>query len=221
MSARNRLYLAAACATGAALLVSGCKTKGELVVDEGVGVTAVRGACPAVGVPDYTGDITLFRTPGSTAASDIDLVASMTKVRSQCNDQAGDKVTATASFEVQARRSDTREARSVQLPYFVTVLRGGSAVVAKRTGTVTVNFAAGQERASATGSGNAFIDRAEATLPADVRERITRRRKAGDADAAIDPLSDPQVRAAVNRANFELLVGFQLDDKQLTYNVTR
>lgn len=221
MSDRKRLFAAASIAVGAALIVAGCKTKGELVVDEGVGVTAVRGACPAVGVPDYTGDVTLFRSLGSTAAADIDVVANLTKVRSQCNDQAGDKVTATASFEVQARRTDTRGARAVALPYFVTVLRGGTAVVAKRTGTVTVNFADGQERATATAQGNAFIDRAEATLPADVRERITRKRKAGDADAAIDPLSDPQVRAAVNRANFEVLVGFQLDDRQLAYNVTR
>jgi len=221
MTARNRLFPAAVIVAGAAMLVAGCKTKGELVVDEGVGGTAVRGACPAVGVPDYTGDITLFRTPGSTAATNVDVVASLTKVRAQCNDQAGDKVTATASFEVQARRTDTRGARSVALPYFVTVLRGGTAVVAKRTGMVTVTFADGQERASVTGQGNAFIDRAEATLPEDVRERITRKRKAGDADAAIDPLSDPQVRAAVNRANFEVLVGFQLDDKQLAFNVTR
>lgn len=221
MSARIRLFAAATTALGAGLLVAGCASKGELVVDDSVGVTAVRGACPAVGVPDYTGDLTLFRTPGSTAAADIDVVAAMTKVRSQCNDQAGDKVTATTTFEVLARRTDTRGARTVTLPYFVTVLRGGTAVTAKRTGTVTLTFADGQERASATGQGAAFIDRNEATLPADVRERITRKRKAGDADAAIDPMSDPQVRAAVNRASFEVLVGFQLDDKQLAYNVTR
>jgi hypothetical protein len=221
MSARNRLFAAALTATGGAMILAGCHTKGELVVDDSVGVTAIRGACPAVGVPDYTGDITLFRVPGSTAAADLDVVADLTKVRSQCNDQAGDKVTAATTFEVQARRTDTRGARSVQLPYFITVLRGGSAVVAKRTGMVTVNFADGQERATATGQGAAFIDRAEATLPEDIRERITRKRKAGDADAAIDPMSDPQVRAAVNRASFEVLVGFQLDDRQLAYNVTR
>ncbi len=221
MSAYSRLFAAATIAVGAAVIVSGCRSKGDLVVDEGVGITAVRSACPAVGVPDYTGDVTLFRTAGSTAAADIDVVANLTKVRSQCNDQAGDKVTAIATFEVQARRTDAHGARSVTLPYFITVLRGGSAVVAKRTGTVTINFADGQERASATGQGSAFIDRAEATLPEDIRQRITRKRKAGDADAAIDPLSEPDVRAAVNRANFEVLIGFQLDDKQLAYNVTR
>ena len=58
-------------------------------------------------------------------------------------------------------------------------------------------------------------------MPADIREKITRQRKAGEADAAIDPLSQPEVKAAVARATFELLVGFQLDQNQLNYNGTR
>ncbi|MBS0482946.1 MAG: hypothetical protein JSR96_12540, partial [Proteobacteria bacterium] len=106
-------------------------------------------------------------------------------------------------------------------PYFVTVLRGGSAVTAKRVGQVTLNFADGQERAQVSGTGSAYIDKAEATLPADIRDRITRRRKAGEADAAIDPLSQPDVKAAVARATFEVMVGFQIDQGQLTYNATR
>lgn len=203
-----------------AVLLAGCSSRGDIVVDEGVGITAVRGACPAVGIPDYTGDITLFRNPGSTTADNIDVVATMTNVRSQCNDE-GEQVFATASFDVLARRTDTQGARQVTLPYYVVVLRGGNAVVTKRIGNVVLDFADGQERAQATGQGIAYIDRAEATLPEDIRQRITRRRKAGDPDAAVDPLSDPEVRAAVNRANFEVLVGFNLDERQLAYNVTR
>ena len=65
------------------------------------------------------------------------------------------------------------------------------------------------------------MNRADASLPADIREQITRRRKAGDPDAALDPLADPAVRAAVQRATFELLVGFQLSEPQLRYNATR
>ena len=53
------------------------------------------------------------------------------------------------------------------------------------------------------------------------RECITRKRKAGDADAAVDPLAEPEVKAAVARATFEVLVGFQLDQNQLAYNATR
>ncbi|MFN3510357.1 MAG: hypothetical protein ACK4ZA_03280, partial [Tsuneonella troitsensis] len=67
----TRLRLAAVLMMGAA--IAGCKSDGELVVDQGVGITAIRTACPAVGVPDYTGDITTFRVPGDVSASNIDV----------------------------------------------------------------------------------------------------------------------------------------------------
>ena len=212
-------------ATGLALLAAalgGCKSKGDIVVDEGVGITAVRGACPAVGIPDYTGDITLFRTPGATDAGSIDVTAAITRLRPVGDEKSpGERVYPQTGFDVLARRTDTRGARTVELPYFVTVLRGGTAVVTKRVGTVTLNFADGQERAEAHAQAGAYIDRAEATLPDDIRRQITRKRKAGEADAAIDPLTLPSVRAAVARANFEVLIGFQLNEAQLAYNVTR
>ena len=222
MTARFRLLTAVALAAA----LAGCKTSGDIVVDEGVGITAIRSACPAVGVPDHTGDITLFRSAAAGATADnIDLVAAMSNVRSQCSDgkkaATSPKVYSSVTFTVSARRTDTRGARTVTLPYFVTVLRGGTAVISKRVANVTLTFADGQERATATGQGGAYIDRAEATLPADIRKRITRKRKAGDIDAAIDPLAVPEVKAAVARATFEVLVGFQLDQQQLTYNATR
>ena len=203
-----------------AAALAGCRGTGDIVVDQGVGITALRTACPAVGVPDYTGDVTLFRTPGSTTADNIDVVAQLTNVRSQCNEQ-GDKVYTTVTFDVQARRNDAGAARQVTLPYFVTVLRGGTAVVTKRVASVTLDFPAGQVRAQASGKGSSVVDKAEASLPQDVRDKLTRKRKAGDADAAIDPLAQPDVKAAVARATFEVLVGFQLDQNQLTYNATR
>ena len=58
-------------------------------------------------------------------------------------------------------------------------------------------------------------------LPEEVRRELTRERKAGDPNAAVDPLSDPKIRDAVDRANFEHLVGFQLTQDQLRYNATR
>ncbi|HUQ13051.1 MAG TPA: hypothetical protein VM055_02115 [Novosphingobium sp.] len=203
-----------------ALTLAGCAKKGELVVDSGVGVTALRTLCPTVGVPDYTGDVTLFSDPARTDMGALDMTAALTNVRSQCSESA-DKVYTAASFDVLARRSDVRGARHVDLPYFVTVLRGGSAVVTKRLGTVGIDFADGQDRAHGTGQAAAYVDRAEATLPEDIRKKLTRKRKAGDETAAVDPLTEPDVRAALARASFELLVGFQLDDKQLAYNATR
>jgi hypothetical protein len=216
MTARFRLISAIAMAAA----LAGCRSSGDIVVDEGVGISAVRGVCPAVGVPNNTGDVTLFRVPGDTTAGNIDVVAAMTNVRNQCND-GGDKVFTSVTFDVLARRSDTRGARQVTLPYFVTVLRGGRAVITKRVGQVTLNFADGQERAQASGQGGATVDKAEASLPADIRERLTRKRRAGQEDAAVDPLSDPAVKAAVARATFDVLVGFQLSQDQLVYNATR
>lgn len=200
--------------------LAGCSKEGELVINQGVGISAIRSVCPAVGVPDFTGDITTFRSAGNQSAANMDVTATITNVRSQCND-TGDKVYSEASFDVLARRTDTRGTRRVELPYYSAVLRGGSAVQAKRIGTVTIDFADGQERAQGNAKAGAFIDRAEATLPPEIREQITRRRKSGDADAALDPLADPQVKAAIARATFELLVGFQLTEAQLAYNATR
>lgn len=201
--------------------LAGCKSKGDIVVNEGIGITAVRTACPATGIPDYTGDITLFSGPGAQTASALDLTASITNLQTSCNEAGTADIFSEVSFDVFARRTDVREARSVSLPYFAVVVRGGSAVVSKQIGSVTLNFAPGQERTQARGKAGAVIERAEATLPADIRNQITKRRKSGDADAAIDPLSLPEVRAAVARATFELLVGFQLSDDQLAYNATR
>jgi hypothetical protein len=150
----------------------------------------------------------------------LDVSAAMTDLRTTCNDSAA-QIYSEATFTVNARRTDTRGARTVSLPYFVTVLRGGSAVVSKRIGTVTVAFADGQERASATAKAGSTISRADASLPDDIREKITKRRRAGDAEAALDPLADPEVKAAIARTRFEMLVGFQLTEDQLAYNVTR
>ena len=216
MIIRFRLMIA----LGMGLALAGCKTEGELVVNQGVGITAVRTACPAVGIPDYTGDITLFSSPTSRTLADLDMTAAITNLRSTCN-ESGERVYSEATFDVVARRQNTAGARTIELPYFSTVLRGGSSVVTKRVGTVQLAFADGQERAQASAKAGAFVNRADATLPEDIRRKITRERKAGDEDAALDPLADPDVRAAIQRATFELLVGFQLTEEQLRYNATR
>ncbi|MEO6152188.1 MAG: hypothetical protein ABIT09_07240 [Croceibacterium sp.] len=216
MTARKALFAV----TFAAAALAGCARSGEIVVEEGIGVTVLRSVCPAVGVPEYTGDVTLFNPAGAKTADAIDIAAAITNVRSTCND-TGQQVYTAATFDVVAQRRNTQGARTVQLPYFSTVVRGGTSVVAKRLGTVTLTFADGQARAQGSGTAGAYVDRAAATLPDDIRERITRRRRAGDDDAAVDPLTQPEVRTAISQATFELLIGFQLNDDQLGYNATR
>ena len=215
MKFRNALLIATVAAA-----LAGCARAGDIVVEQGVGITALRSVCPAVGVPDFTGNVTLFNPADARTADAIDITASLTNVRSQCND-AGAEVVSSATFDVLAQRRDTRGARTVTLPFYSTVVRGGNSVVAKRVGAITLNFADGQDRTWASGSAGAIVDREAATLPADIRERITRRRRSGEAEAAVDPLTQPDVRAAIARASFELLVGFQLTEDQLAYNATR
>jgi len=215
MHFRKALFVATAVAA-----LAGCGKTGEIVVEQGVGITALRTVCPAVGVPDFLGNVTLFSPEDARTLDALDVSAAITNVRSDCND-SGDKVYTSATFDVIAQRRDTSGARTVTLPYFVTVVRGGNSVVSKRLGEVTLNFADGQARTQASGTAAAYVDRAAATLPSDIRERITRRRRAGEAEAAIDPLTVPEVRTAVATATFEVLIGFQLTDDQLQYNATR
>lgn len=200
--------------------LAGCSKEGDLVVNQGVGITSVLTTCPAVGIPDYTGDVTMFKAVGNTTATNIDLSVNMTNLRSTCDD-TGEKVYSEATFDVHARRDDPRGARTVTVPYFVAVLQGGRAVQTKRLGQVTLSFADGETRTSASAKAGALVDRAAASLPEDVRERITRKRRAGDPEAALDPLANPEVKAAIARTRFEMLVGFQLTQEQLAYNATR
>ena len=204
-------------ALAAVVLLSACSKRG--LIDQG-GVWVERSACPIAGIPAGTGDITLFNPSNSIAANAIDVTATVTNLRVNCNEQ-GDQVVSTVSFDVVATRRDPTQARQVVLPYFDVVLRAGSQVSAKRLGRVGLNFAQGSYRAQTSGQAVAHVHRGAATLPADVQRTLTRPRKAGQASAAVDPLTDPAIRTAVANATFEHLVGFQLTEQQLRYNVTR
>jgi predicted kinase len=199
------------------LALAACSTEGQL---RETGVVVNRSACPAVAIPAATGDVTLFNPPGSRDAAAIDVVAEITNVRATC-DETGANIVSNVTFDVLAQRRDARGARDVVLPYFAVAMQGGTNVVSKSVGRVGLHFDDGQLRASTRGSAAGTVSRAAVTLPEDVRQQITRERKPGDADAAIDPLADPKVREAVRAASFELLVGFQLTQEQLAYNATR
>ena len=198
-------------------LLAGCTRKGN--IEEG-GIYTVRSACPQVAIPAATGDITLFDPVGSTAASAIDVEATITNVRSNCQ-EAGSEVISTATFDVVATRRSPAGAREVVLPFFDVVVQAGQNVVAKRIGQVALSFPAGSIRAQTSGQATARISRSAATLPDNVREILTKPRKVGDPDAAVDPMSDPAIRTAVANASFAHLVGFELTQEQLKYNATR
>ena len=195
----------------------GCAREGDIFQ---TGILTTYTACPAVAIPAPAGDITLFDPAGSRDADAIDVVAHMTNVRSTC-DESGEFIVTNATFEVSGRRRDNRGVREVALPYFATVIQGAGNVVAKRVSRVGLRFEDGQYRATTTGAATSQVLRSAATLPDDIRSQITRERRPGDPQAAVDPMADPAVRAAVERAHFEVLVGFELDQEQLRYNATR
>lgn len=200
-----------------ALAATGCSGDGDILA---TGIQVTRTACPLVAIPAATGDVTLFNPPSSRDAAAIDVVAHITNLRSTC-DESGEYITTTTTFDIYGQRRNPGGARQVVVPYFATVVQGDTNVVSKRVTQVALQFADGQSRASTRGTATGRILRSAATLPQNIRRQITRERKPGDIDAALDPLADPVVRAAVQRATFELLVGFQLTQEQLAYNVTR
>jgi hypothetical protein len=207
--------------TAAAVLLSlgllGCAREGDIFQ---TGILTTYTACPAVAIPAPAGDITLFDPAGSRDAAAIDVVANISNLRNTC-DETGEYIVTNATFEVSGQRRDNRGVREVVLPYFATVVQGDGNVVAKRVSRVGLRFEDGQYRARTTGAASTQVLRSAATLPDDIRTQITRERRPGDPQAAVDPMADPAVRAAVERAHFEMLVGFELDQEQLRYNATR
>ena len=207
-------------ALAAVTLLSACRHGGDLTSENGGGVYAVRSACPIAGIPAGTGDITLFNPPSSTDSRAIDVSATISDLRTTCQD-SGNDVVSTATFTVVGLRRDAGPARQVVLPYFNVELRGGSQIAAKQVGQVVLNFAAGDLHGWARVQATVRVNRGAATLPANVRAILTRPRKAGEAEAAVDPLADPAVAKAVANATFEQLIGFELTQDQLKYNATR
>ena len=198
-------------------LLPACNREGN---PEQGGIYVRRSACPIPGIPAGTGDVTLFDPSNSITADAIDVTATITNLRASCND-TGDQIVSTVSFDVVATRRDASAERQVVLPYFDVVLQAGNQVVAKRVGRVGLTFTAGSLRAQTNGQATVRVSRSVAQLPADIEKQLTRPRKAGQADAAVDPMTDPAIRTAVANATFEHLVGFQLSEQQLRYNVTR
>ena len=207
----------AAAAALLALGLLGCRHEGDIMES---GILTSYTACPPVAIAAPAGDVTLFNPAASRDSTAIDVVAQITNVRTTCDD-SGEFITTQINFDVQARRRDGQGARDVVLPYFVSVVQGNTNVVAKRVSQIGLHFAEGQVRTSTSATASSQVLRSAATLPDDVRRQITRERRAGDPNAAVDPMADPAVRAAVDRARFEVLLGFQLDQDQLRYNATR
>lgn len=179
-----------------------------------------RSSCPAVAIPTYAGQYTRFNPAQSRDADAIEFTAQISDVQSNCV-EGTDTLMTDLTFTVTAQRRKPGPAQQVYLPIFVALAQGGNVLVSKQITGVQLNFAEGQLRAEQRGGARAEVHRSAVTLPADIQARISRQRKPDEPDALVDPLADPQVRAAVRAASFEVLVGFQLDDPSLAYNIAK
>lgn len=195
--------------TASLLLLASCASNPFLVT---------RSSCPAVAVPAHVGSFTSFDPPRSRNADAIAYTAQIVDLTGNCIEGA-DTLTTDVRFTVAAQRRNPGPAQEVHLPLFVAMVQGGNVLVSKQATGVTVRFAEGQLRAEAASGARAEVARSAVTLDPEVQERITRKRQPDDPDALADPMSNPQVRAAVRAATFEVLVGFQLDDASLAYNI--
>ncbi len=207
-------------ALAAVILLSACRHTGDITSENGGGVYAVRSDCPIAGIPAATGDVTLFNPPTSLASTAIDVTATITDLRSTCQDTGSD-IVSTATFTVVGLRRDPGAARQVVLPYFDVALRGGSDIAAKQVGRAVLNFDAGDLHSWVRIQTMIRVNRSAAALPQKVRDILTRPRKAGEAEAAVDPMTEPGVAKAVANATFEHLIGFELTQDQIKYNATR
>lgn len=196
-------------AISASVLLSACNRNPLLVK---------RSPCPAVAIPLHVGSYTRFDPPQSRDASAIAFTAQISELAGTCLEGA-DYLTTDVSYTVTAQRRRAGPAEEVYLPIFVALAQGGNVLVSKQVTGVSLKFPDGGLRAETRGGARADVHRSAVTLPAEMQERISRERRPDDPDALVDPLADPQVRAAVRAASFEVLVGFQMDDASLAYNV--
>jgi len=195
----------------AALLLAGCSSNPLMVR---------RSPCPAVAIPLYVGSYTRFDPPQSRNADAIAFSAQLFDVKGSCLDEA-ETLTTTVSFKVSAQRRRAGPPMDATVPLFVALVQGGNVLVSKQLTAVQLHFADGQLRTEGVGGARAEVARSATALPPEVQQKIAKKRQADEADALTDPMSDPQVRAALRAASFEVLVGFQLSDADLAYNIAK
>ncbi|MEX6723051.1 hypothetical protein [Parapedomonas caeni] len=170
-----------------------------------------RTLCPAHAVAKSAGTMTLFSPPESRNADAMVASAAITGLTNNCTEGA-DPVASNLRITIGAQRPAAGSEQTVTLPYFVAVVKGGNQLISKQVYQATVRFPAGQLRAETVETVRANIDRA-AALAALPPKPDKKRRDENPEDVFMD--------AAPKAASFEVLVGFQLADSDVLYNITR
>lgn len=192
----------------APLLLAGCSSNPLQVT---------RTLCPATAVPQHAGTLTFFSPPSSRTADSVVASANIFNLQNQCN-EGGEKVTSNLRFSIGAQRPNAAAEQTITVPYFVAVVKEGETLLSKQIYEATLTFAAGDVRAESVQTVQAAVDRAEALAaagPAPGSEK--KKRKRGEMAEPEDLFFDAKPKAS----GFEILVGFQLTDAQVHYNITQ
>lgn len=196
-------------AVAAPLLLAGCASNP---------LEVTRTLCPATAVPQHTGTLTLFSPATSRSADAVVATASIFNLTNQCN-EGGAKVASNLRFVIGAQRPNAAAEQTITVPYFVAVVKEGETLLSKQVYEATLTFPAGSVRAEAVQTVQAVVDRAEALAaagPAPGAEK-KKKRKRGEPVEPEDLFFDAKPKAS----GFEILVGFQLTDAQVHYNITQ
>lgn len=195
-------------AVAAPLLLAGCASNP---------LEVTRTLCPATAVPQHTGSLTLFSPANSRTADSMVAMANIFNLQNHCN-EGGEKVTSNLRFTIGAQRPNAAAEQTITVPYFVAVVKEGETLLSKQVYEATLTFAPGDVRAEAVQTVQAMVDRAEALAaagPAPGSEK--KKRKRGEMAQPEDLFFDAKPKAS----GFEILVGFQLTDAQVYYNITQ
>ncbi|WCL53624.1 hypothetical protein [Gimibacter soli] len=107
--------------------------------------------CSAVAVVGDAGTVTRFAGSGRTD-QDVSYTATIMNVLTDCeepDDKESGEVTATTRFVVGATAGPALTSRTVDISYFVAVLKDNSRIITKKTYPVTLNFDADGKASSA------------------------------------------------------------------------
>jgi hypothetical protein len=174
------------------LLLVGCASGNPLEVR--------RTSCPALSVPTHTGTLTRFSQAGRFDTQDVQTVATIGQLSNNCVENASGANSA-VSFNIMATRPAKGPAQSVQLPYFITVLKDGETVIAKQVYGAALSFADGAM--TGTASQVVTVKTPDVPLPPSPKK-----------NNEIDEFAPPP-----KPAMYEILVGFQLSDADIVYNI--
>ena len=178
-----------------------------------------RTLCPATAVPQHAGSLTFFSPPSSRTADAVVASATIFGLENHCVESAP-RVTNNLRFTIGAQRPNAAAAQTITVPYFVAVVKEGNQIVSKQVYEATLTFEPGSVRTEAVQTVQAAIDRAEALKlagPDHDQDKKKKKRKRGEPVQPEDLFFDAKPKAS----GFEILVGFQLTDAQVYYNITQ